>query len=202
MGKIRDAERTRKKILEAAKDEFFEKGYTGARIDSIAKRAGLKKQLIYHYFKGKDELINETIDDFATSLPAGNLILPKNPVDIAEFRFKVNKEHLMDFLKFTAWEAVDTNIPQNSNGEERRQKVLQSYVEDMKSKKESGLVPEELDPSLLTLMISSITIYPLLYSNVTRMITGLEADDPEFQEKWAKFLHQISQRIFSIEREK
>jgi len=200
MGKIRDAERTRKKILEAAKAEFFEKGYTGARIESIAKRAGLKKQLIYHYFKGKDELINETIDDFAKSLPAGNLILPKNPVDIAEFRFNVNKEHLMEFLKFTAWEAVDSNIPQNSNGEERRQKVLQSYVDDMKSKQESGLVPEELDPSLLTLMISSITIYPLLYSNVTRMITGLEADDPEFREKWANFLHLLSKRIFNMDK--
>ncbi|WP_245308272.1 TetR/AcrR family transcriptional regulator [Halalkalibacter urbisdiaboli] len=43
--------------MDATKEEFFEKGYNGARIKSIAKRAGLNKQLIYHYFKGKvDEL--------------------------------------------------------------------------------------------------------------------------------------------------
>jgi AcrR family transcriptional regulator len=198
VGKIRDAERTRRKILDAAKEEFFANGNTGARIESIAKRAGLNKQLIYHYFKGKDELINETIADFTSSIPTENLILPANPVNIAEFRYNVNKEHLMDFLKFTSWEAID-QVPKNTNGEESRKKVLQSYVKDMASKQEMGLVPEELDPSLITLMISSLTIYPLLYSNVTRMITGLEAEDPEFQKKWEEFLHLISERIFKME---
>lgn len=195
MGKIRDAERTRRKILAAAKEEFFEKGYTGARIESIARRAGVNKQLIYHYFKGKDELINETIADFANSVPSTNFILPADPADIAAFRFKVNTDHLMEFLKFTAWEAID-QIPSNSNGEESRSKVLQSYVEDMKSKQEMGLVPKEIDPALVTLMISSLTIYPLLYSKVTEMITGLNPEQPEFQEKWTEFLNIISERIF------
>ncbi|WP_102029050.1 TetR/AcrR family transcriptional regulator [Salirhabdus sp. Marseille-P4669] len=196
MGKIRDAERTRKKILEAAKIEFFEKGYNGARVESIAKRAGLNKQLIYHYFKGKEDLINETIAHFASSVPTTNLTLPANPVEIADFRFKVNVEHLMEFLKFTAWEAVE-DLPKNSNGEESRTKVLHSYVKDMKIKQELELVPAELDPALLTLFISSITIYPLLYSNVTKMITGMEACDPQFQEKWSEFLRLISERIFT-----
>lgn len=195
MGEIRNAERTRKAIIQAAKEEFFDRGYTGARIDSIAKRAGISKKLIYHYFKGKDHLINEVVDDFLSSLPQGNFFLPANPAHIAEFRYKVNLEYLTDFLKFTAWEAIDT-VPENSNGVERRMRVLQSYVEDMKSKQEMGLVPQELDPALITLLISSITIYPLLYSNVTRMITGYAAEDPEFQKKWAQFLHQISERVF------
>lgn len=197
MGKIRDAERTRKKILAAAKEEFFEKGYNGTRVASIAKRAGLNKQLIYHYFKGKDELINETIAEFVTTLPSGNFVLPANPVEIAEFRYKVNVDHLMEFLKFTAWEAVET-LPENPNGEETRKKVLQSYVEDMSSKQEMGLVPKELDPAMITLMMSSLTVYPLLYPNVTRMITGLTPEQPEFEERWLSFLHQISERIFRM----
>lgn len=197
MGKIRDAERTRKKILAAAKEEFFEKGYNGTRVESIAKRAGLNKQLIYHYFKGKDELINETIAEFVTTLPSGNFVLPANPVEIAEFRYKVNVDHLMEFLKFTAWEAVET-LPENPNGEETRKKVLQSYVEDMRSKQEMGLVPKELDPAMITLMMSSLTVYPLLYPNVTRMITGLTPEQPEFEERWLSFLHQISERIFRM----
>nr|WP_275422929.1 TetR/AcrR family transcriptional regulator [Paenibacillus mucilaginosus] len=185
-------------ILQAAREEFFEKGYTGARIESIAKRAGINKQLIYHYFKGKDQLINETIGDFMASLPAGKFTLPADPVDIAEFRLKVNQEHLLEFLKFTAWEAIDV-VPGNVNGEELRQQMLQAYNEDMKSKQDRGLVPRELDPALITLMLSSLTIYPLLYSNVTRMITGHTPDEPEFQEKWAQFLRLISERIFKME---
>lgn len=195
MGEIRNAERTRKLILEAAREEFFEKGYTGARIESIATRARVNKQLIYHYFKGKDQLIKETIDDFITSLPSGNFTLPVDPVQIAEFRYNVNQKHLMDFLKFTAWEAVEKR-PNNLKGEEQRQKVLLSYNEDMKAKQELGLVPKDLDPALITLMISSLTIYPLLYGDVTRMITGHNPEEAEFKEKWSHFLRMISERIF------
>jgi TetR/AcrR family transcriptional regulator len=196
MGEIRNAERTRKKIIDAAKEEFFKKGYNGTRIDSIAKRAGVKKQLIYHYFKGKDDLMNQTIGNFVTAVPTENLTLPTSPVDIAEFRLKVNTDYLKDFLKYTAWEAIE-ELPENSNGKEARQKVLQSYNDDMVKKQELGLVPKELDPALITLMMSSLTIYPLLYNNVTQMITGHTLEEKEFQEKWAHFLRQISERIFS-----
>ena len=197
MGEIRNAERTRQKIIEAAKEEFFEKGYNGTRIESIAKRAGVKKQLIYHYFNGKDDLMNQTMNLFISSLPTKNVTLPSDPVDIAEFRLKVNLEHLKDFLRYTAWEAIE-ELPQDSNGEEARGKVLHSYNADMIKKQEAGLVPKDLDPALITLMMSSLTIYPFLYDNVTKMITGHTLEEPEFQTKWGGFLRQISERIFNL----
>ena len=52
----RDPERTRRTLLDAAIREFTEKGYGGARVDNIAKRAGLNKRLLYHYFGDKDAL--------------------------------------------------------------------------------------------------------------------------------------------------
>ena len=197
MGEIRNAERTRQKIIEAAKEEFFEKGYNGTRIESIAKRAGVKKQLIYHYFNGKEDLMNQTMNLFISSLPTKNVTLPSDPVDIAEFRLKVNLEHLKDFLRYTAWEAIE-ELPQDSNGEEARRRVLHSYNADMIKKQEAGLVPKDLDPALITLMMSSLTIYPLLYDNVTKMITGHTLEEPEFQKKWGEFLRQISGRIFKL----
>ncbi len=36
--------------------EFADHGFGGARIEAIAERAGVNKQLIYYYFEGKDEL--------------------------------------------------------------------------------------------------------------------------------------------------
>jgi len=67
------------------------------------------------------------------------------------------------------------------------------------NKQELGLVPPELDPSLITLMLSSLTIYPLLYGNVTQMITGMKPDDPNFQDQWGHFLRLISERIFRMD---
>ena len=52
----RDPERTSAAILAAAVKEFTEKGYSGARIDSIAARAGANKRMIYHYFGDKEAL--------------------------------------------------------------------------------------------------------------------------------------------------
>ena len=48
---------SRERILDAARSEFAEKGFDGARVDEIAKRADVNKALIYYYFKGKDELL-------------------------------------------------------------------------------------------------------------------------------------------------
>lgn len=195
MGEIRNAERTRKRILEAARKEFFEKGYTGARIEAIAVNADVKKQLIYHYFKGKEELLVAVLDQMTVELPEWTTQFPSDPAHTAEHRFQVNCQTRMDFLKFTVWEALEEQPQQNSR-KKRRTEALQSYVDDMKSKQEAGLVPEDLDPELLTLAISALTTYPLIFGDVTKMVTGSEPTDPQFQEKWSKFLTKISARIF------
>ena len=52
----RDAQRTRRRILEAATAEFARYGLGGARIDRIARRAGANKRMLYYYFGDKDGL--------------------------------------------------------------------------------------------------------------------------------------------------
>src|SRR6187549_4122756 len=52
----RDPVATRKKLLTAARREFSDSGLAGARVDEIAARAGVNKQLVYHYFGDKDAL--------------------------------------------------------------------------------------------------------------------------------------------------
>ena len=52
----RDPERTRARILDAAKAAFAERGLGGARVDEIAARAKVNKRMIYHYFGNKDGL--------------------------------------------------------------------------------------------------------------------------------------------------
>src|ERR1700751_323759 len=51
-----DPEATQKKLLTAARREFASRGLAGARVDDIAERAGVNKQLVYHYFGDKDAL--------------------------------------------------------------------------------------------------------------------------------------------------
>ena len=50
---------TRQRIFEVATREFSEKGFHGARIDVIAREAGINKQRIYAYFGDKEGLFIE-----------------------------------------------------------------------------------------------------------------------------------------------
>ncbi|HET7458975.1 MAG TPA: TetR/AcrR family transcriptional regulator [Gemmatimonadaceae bacterium] len=50
-----------RQILEAALEVFGERGLGQARLDDIAKRAGLSKGTIYLYFPNKEELFREVV---------------------------------------------------------------------------------------------------------------------------------------------
>lgn len=58
----RDADATREDILEAATEEFADKGLSGARIDRIAERTSTSKRMIYYYFGSKDGLYRSVLE--------------------------------------------------------------------------------------------------------------------------------------------
>jgi AcrR family transcriptional regulator len=60
--RARDAEATREDILEAATNEFAEKGLSGARIDRIAEHTRTSKRMIYYYFGSKDALYRSVLE--------------------------------------------------------------------------------------------------------------------------------------------
>ena len=57
--------RTRETIVDAARAEFLERGYTATTIRSVARRAEVDPALVYHYFTDKATLYGSTV-----SLPA------------------------------------------------------------------------------------------------------------------------------------
>ncbi len=50
-----------RQILDAALEVFGERGLAGARLDDIARRAGVSKGTIYLYFPNKEELFREVV---------------------------------------------------------------------------------------------------------------------------------------------
>ena len=48
-------------ITEAAFEVFAEKGYAAARVEEVARRAGVSKGLTYLYFKTKEELFKAVV---------------------------------------------------------------------------------------------------------------------------------------------
>ena len=67
-GNVRDPERTSAAILGASVKEFTDKGYQGARVDSIAARAGVNKRMLYHYFGNKEALYVAVLESIYTAI--------------------------------------------------------------------------------------------------------------------------------------
>lgn len=65
--KTRSFER-RDAILSAALDEFSIRGFEAARLDDVARRAGVAKGTIYLYFRDKESLFQELIRTMLTPL--------------------------------------------------------------------------------------------------------------------------------------
>jgi AcrR family transcriptional regulator len=58
--------RRREAIIDAARQVFFESGYTATSMSSVAARLGGSKGTLYNYFGNKEELFEALVRDFCT----------------------------------------------------------------------------------------------------------------------------------------
>ena len=87
-------------LLAAAVAEFAEKGFAGARVDVIAQRAGVNKQLVYHYFQNKQGLYQVALESVYAEIRARESELSLDALEPAEamarlvgFSFDYLNEH-------------------------------------------------------------------------------------------------------------
>ncbi|MBT2400494.1 TetR/AcrR family transcriptional regulator [Streptomyces sp. ISL-100] len=72
MGRLSRAElqeHNRARVLDAARSEFTERGFPGAKVDAIAERAGLTRGAVYSNFPGKRALYFAVLADLAERVP-------------------------------------------------------------------------------------------------------------------------------------
>src|SRR4051812_23861675 len=94
MAKVRDAERTKAKVLDAAAREFVERGFDGASLADISRRARASKQLILHHFESKEGLFHAVLDQkFRVALEVAAPELEDPSTIIAE-RFRRRARHV------------------------------------------------------------------------------------------------------------
>jgi AcrR family transcriptional regulator len=106
----RDPERTRSTILRAATAEFAGKGLDGARVDTIARRSGVNKRMIYHYFGDKNGLYLAVLEKSYTAIRSAEFELrltDQDPVEgmraLVQFTWKYFIAH-PEFLSLLATE--------------------------------------------------------------------------------------------------
>lgn len=70
------SQETRKRILLAAFNQIYKRGYQGSSINSILKDTGITKGALYHHFENKQELGYSVLDEVIRETIHGNWIEP------------------------------------------------------------------------------------------------------------------------------
>jgi AcrR family transcriptional regulator len=93
---------TSRRILDAAAEEFAERGIAGARIDRVIAAAQTNKAQLYSYFGSKDGLFDAVIADRADRLLG---IIPFDANDLPGWAVGIYDENLRhpDLVRLIAW---------------------------------------------------------------------------------------------------
>ncbi|MFI0447153.1 TetR/AcrR family transcriptional regulator [Actinomadura sp. 6N118] len=181
-----DAERSRRLLLDAALDEFAAKGYAGARVQDIADRAGVNKQLINYYFGGKeglyDELGRQWLEEEAEFNKAG---LPLEELVMRYLRPTLDDPRSS---RLQAWRSL-TEDPDDIADPGRED------LSDLERRQKSGELAEELDPATVMLVLHAAVSAPAVMGLTVRRIYGLDPDSPEFKERYEEQLCRIIRRL-------
>jgi len=76
----RGGQNTRQAIFEAATAEFAARGFAGAGVDRIARRAGVNKAMIYYHFKSKARLYSDIVRGMFAAIAARTSAVASSPL--------------------------------------------------------------------------------------------------------------------------
>lgn len=93
------------KILKAAEEIFAEEGFDGARVDDIAKRAGVNKALIYYYFESKEQILEELSKNHLKEILEAKENILKN----FSFEHGLNHAAIEKMLQTIIWGTLGNN---------------------------------------------------------------------------------------------
>ncbi len=175
---------TEEKVLEAARSIFHQRGFAGARMEEIARKAGINQALLHYYYRSKENLFDEVFKEAVMGfLPRLTEILGADmPLDMKVYK-------VVDFYCNTLIKNRDipvfvlAELRQNPAKvvtliSEQAQLSLTKFVAQIESEAAQGnIIP--VDPKHFFANLVSLTIFPFVAEPLLKRMFNL--DDNGFQ---------------------
>lgn len=173
-----------KTILAAAKEEFLDKGYDGARTTSIARNAGVTHAMLHYYFKTKEQLfvsifedlIGEVVEQLTVLLSEGNKPLVERLQDglLLHFDFVTKNPRIPVF----AIREILSH-PERLNLVKGKISPIVStlYItvdREIKEAQKRGEITADIDAPRLLIDMVSLNMFPLFVQPIFKEILGDE----------------------------
>jgi len=187
---VRDPERTRARILDAAFAEFAARGFAGARVDAIARRARSNKRMLYHYFTDKEGLFRAVLRHKIAGRQALAERASGDPAENLPLWFATNCND-SGWIRLLGWESLQTGRNRVMDENKRLEAVARTLTR-VRQRQARGQLDGRWDPRYLHLAMISLTMFPAAYAQVARLITGQPVNAPDFQKNYAAFLKEFA----------
>lgn len=158
---------SRETLLQAAKAAFAARGLEGARVDDIARRARINKQLVYHYFGSKDGLYTAVLEQIYREIREREqeLDLASFPAEeamrrLVEFSFDYLAQH-PEFVALIADENAHDgrHLQGSSRVEEMNRPIIDLLRETLARGTREGIFRKGLEPLHIYLSIAGMAFF-------------------------------------------
>jgi len=170
-------------IIAAAREEFARRGFDGARVDDIARGAGVNKQLLFYYYHSKRGLFHAVLSRAATDLEhalGAIAVASGRPLERlrqaleAQFEFLAQNPDVVTLLVQAGRSDVRPFAP-----------AVKRLVVLLAEGQGRGEVRDDLDPHLaaaqaLVLMVGYLKLEDLVAASAP----PLGADEPALRGRW------------------
>ncbi|MFC6377353.1 TetR/AcrR family transcriptional regulator [Tatumella terrea] len=180
--RIRDPQRTRAYILEMALTEFAERGYEGARIDTIAGQSQTNKSLIYKYFESKEALYAACLEQTYENMRASQHEIQLDEPDPIESMRKLIESTFDTFVSNPRLVRILTHenvhharfLKQAKNVKHLYTPLLEKMAYVLQKGQQKGVFRAGVDLKNLYISISSLGYF--YFSNIHTLSIVLEED--------------------------
>jgi AcrR family transcriptional regulator len=187
----RDAAATRRRLLEAAHEEFTARGIAGARVDRIAAAANANKAQIYHYFGDKDGLFDAVLErateEAVGAVPIDADDLPGYAGSLFDYHF--DHPHL---LRLVTWARLEGRTTPTT--EAQRTASYQRRAAAIEQAQREGRITSTLSASQILDLTESLAV------GWTTTARGLLADTRRLNRERAAYRDGVAEAVGRIVR--
>ena len=185
------------RILRSAIRHFGEKGLEGARIERIAEDAGVSKQLIYHYFGGKEDIYSEILNQISSQNYALLMEIDFEALDPREAvrQFLVGLRREYEGSPLSASVTLDqmlhsgAQIRRNPKADRMRAQLLARLDAVVERGRQQGLFNDRVTATALHVMgvviMHGSHSYPPLFCKYAAATLGAEETQPDYWRDYA-----------------
>jgi TetR/AcrR family transcriptional regulator len=176
----RDAVATKARILRIAGTEFARHGFDGTRIDEIAKKSKVSKNLIYHYFQSKDDLFIAVLErayvllrnrQDSIDLEQGKPLESIRRLVVETFKFWSQSRGLIAYMDSANFHKAK-HIQKSAKIQQAHASLIAKMADTLQQGARAGIFRANVDPIDLYISISALAYHFFSFQRTFSIIFG------------------------------